>query len=166
MARGALLLAIAVVLGVVLLNTFDDGKDPFAQSLVATDTSTTTTTTVTAPPTTTTTAPARPALRAPADVKVLPANGTSTNRFGARVGDKLKESGFNVLSAVDSTTKPVTATAVYFTPGYEGEAADIASKLGLPATAVRSGAPTVRTDELRGANVIVVAGTDLVSKIP
>jgi hypothetical protein len=165
MARGALLLGIAVILGVALLNTFDDGTDPFAQHLVAVDT-TTTTTTAAAPATTTTTQPATPALRAPADVKVLPANGTGVNKFGARVGDELRKSGFNVLSPVDSTTKGVTASVVYSTPGYEAEAADIASKLQLPATAVQATAPPIKPDELRGANVVVVGGTDLESRIP
>jgi hypothetical protein len=166
MARGALLLAIAVVLGIVLLNTFDDGEDPFAQNLVAANTTTSTTTTTAPPATTTTSAPAKPALRAPADVKVLPANGTNVNRFGARVGDKLRQSGYNVLSAVDSTTKGVTATVVYSTQGYEAEAADVATRLGLTAAAVRAGAPPIESGDLRGANVIVVAGTDLASSIP
>ena len=65
MLRGALLLAIAVVLGVVLLNRFDNGTDPFAQSLTASGKATTTTTTTAAPPVTTTTAAtAAPRLRA------------------------------------------------------------------------------------------------------
>jgi hypothetical protein len=166
MLRGALLLAIAVVLGVALLNTFDDGTDPFAQSLLAAGATTSTTTTTVAPeaPTTTTTAPAPP-LRAPADVKVLPANGTDVNKFGARVGDELKKSGFNVLSPVDSTTKGVEASVVYSTAGYEADAVDVAAKLGLPPTVVQAIAPPVKSVELRGANVIVVAGTDLTTRL-
>ena len=94
MLRGALLLAIAVVLGVVLLNRFDNGTDPFAQSLTASGKATTTTTTTAAPPVTTTTAAtAAPRLRAPADVKVLPANGTGVNRFGARNLHRHKDVG-------------------------------------------------------------------------
>jgi hypothetical protein len=166
MLRGSLLLAIAVVLGVVLLNRFDNGTDPFAQSLTASGRATTTTTTTTAPPVTTTTAAtAAPRLRAPADVKVLPANGTGVNRFGARVGDELKKSGFNVLSAVDSTTKGVTTSVVYSTAGYEADAADVAAKLGLPASAVQAATPPVKSGDLRGANVIVVAGADLSGRL-
>lgn len=165
MLRGALLLAIAVILGVALLNTFDDGKDPFAQSLLAAGGKVTTTTTAAPPEVTTTTAAAAPALRAPADVKVLPANGTGVNKFGAKVGDELKKSGFNVLSPVDSTTKGVTTTVVYSTAGYEADAVDVAAKLGLPPTAVQAIAPPVKAVELRGANVIVVAGTDLTSRL-
>jgi len=165
MLRGALLLAIAVVLGVVLLNRFDNGTDPFAQSLTASGKATTTTTTAAPPVTTTTAATAAPRLRAPADVKVLPANGTGVNRFGARVGDELKKSGFNVLSAVDSTTKGVTTSAVYSTAGYEADAADVAAKLGLPPSAVQAATPPVKSGDLRGANVIVVAGADLSGRL-
>jgi hypothetical protein len=165
MLRGALLLAIAVILGVTLLNTFDDGKDPFAQSLLAAGGKVSTTTTLAPPEVTTTTAAPAPALRAPADVKVLPANGTGVNKFGARVGDELKKSGFNVLSPVDSTTKGVTASVVYSTAGYEADAVDVAAKLGLPPTAVQAIAPPVKAVELRGANVIVVAGTDLSNRL-
>jgi hypothetical protein len=170
MLRGALLLAVAVILGVALLNRFDTGTDPFAQRLSASGraTTTTTTTAATAPPQTTTTAAAAAAaarLRAPADVKVLPANGTGVNRFGARVGDELKKSGFNVLSPVDSTTKGVATSVVYSTAGYEADAADVAAKLGLPPTAVQAAAPPVKSTELRGANVIVLAGADLNSRL-
>jgi len=165
MLRGALLLAIAVILGVALLNTFDDGKDPFAQSLLAAGAKVTTTTTAAPPEVTSTTTVAAPALRAPADVKVLPANGTGVNKFGAKVGDELKKSGFNVLSAVDSTTKGVTTTVVYSTAGYEADAVDVAAKLGLPPTVVQAIAPPVKAVELRGANVIVVAGTDLTNRL-
>jgi LytR cell envelope-related transcriptional attenuator len=165
MLRGALLLAIAVVLGVALLNTFDDGTDPFAQSLVASGATTSTTTTIAAPEATTTTTAAASPLRAPADVKVLPANGTGVNKFGARVGDELKKSGFNVLSPVDSTTKGVEASVVYSTAGFEADAIDVAAKLGLPPTVVQAVAPPVKAVELRGANVIVVAGTDLTNRL-
>ena len=98
-------------------------------------------------------------------MKVLPANGTGVNKFGARVGDELKKSGFNVLSPVDSTTKGVTTSVVYSTAGYEADAVDVAAKLGLPPTAVQAIAPPVKAVELRGANVIVVAGTDLTNRL-
>jgi hypothetical protein len=167
MVRGALLLAIAVILGVVLLNTFDKGTDPFAQDLVAAGKPTTTTSEAKTPEaTTTTTTSAATTLRAAADVKVLPLNGTGVNRFGAKVGDKLKTFGFNVLAADDATNKPVATSAVYFAAGYEAEARDIASKLGLAPDAVKSGTPPAKTQALNlGGNVTVVAGADLTSRI-
>src|SRR5207302_6055996 len=113
MLRGALLLAIAVILGVVLLNTFDDGKDPFAQSLVASGAKATTTTTAAAPEVTTTTAAATPALRAPADVKVLPDNGNGVNKFGTRVGEESKKTGLHELSPADLPTQAGTTSVDY-----------------------------------------------------
>jgi hypothetical protein len=169
MLRGALLLAVAVLLGVVLLNTFDTGKDPFAEGLVAADRQTTTTPPPEeAEPTTTTSAPPPPTsapLRAPAQVRVLPLNGTTVNGLGARLADQLKQAGFNVLAADDASRKPVATSAVYSTPGFEAEARDIASRLGLQPNAVQAGTPPASQQALRGANVIVVAGTDLSTRL-
>src|SRR5437762_1555158 len=82
MLRGVGLLAVAVVLGLILLNATDNG-DPFDRPVVA-GRSATTTTRVTRPDeTTTSTAPLRP----PTQVKVLTANGTETSGVGARFKD-------------------------------------------------------------------------------
>jgi hypothetical protein len=166
MVRGALLLAIAVILGVVLLNTFDDGEDPFAQNLVASGQTTTTTTVVEAPVATTTTV-AAPAARPPAEVKILALNGTAVRGLGARLRDELTASGFNLLAPDDSTdaNKPIAATLVYSTPGYEREAADVATRLSLPPTAVQTGAPPAKPQAIAlGPNVIVVAGADYAAR--
>ena len=56
-------------------------------------------------------------------------------------------------------------TVVYSTAGYEADAVDVAAKLGLPPTVVQAIAPPVKAVELRGANVIVVAGTDLTDRL-
>jgi len=168
MVRGALLLALAVALGVVLLNTFDEGEDPFAQDLVAAGQTTTSTTAVEAPaPTTTTVAP--PATHPAAEVKVLALNGTSARGLGARLRDELKTFGFNLLAPDDSTdeNKPIPATLVFSTPGYEADAADIAKRLNLPESAVKSGPPPAKSQALElGPNVIVVAGADYALRRP
>jgi hypothetical protein len=167
MVRGALLLAIAVILGVVLLNTFDDGEDPFAQNLVAAGQTTTTTTTEVEAPVATTTTVAAPAVRPPADVKILALNGTAVRGLGARLRDELAVSGFNVLAPDDSTdaNKPIPTTLVFSTPGYENEAADVATRLSLAATAVQTGAPPAKPQAMElGPNVIVVAGADYAAR--
>lgn len=166
MVRGALLLAIAVVLGVVLLNTFDDGKDPFAQDLVSAGQTTTSTTEADAPVPTTTTV-ATPTVRPPAEVKILALNGTAIRGLGARLRDELTLSGFNLLAPDDSTdaNKPIPTTLVYSTPGYESEAADVATRLNLPANAVQTGAPPANPQAIAlGPNVIVVAGADYAAR--
>jgi hypothetical protein len=163
MLRGALLLAVAVVIGVVLLNRFDTSSDPFSRPVVAAKQ--TTTTTSKAPAVTTTTPQAAPtSARAVSSVKVLPANGTSVQGAGARAALFLKAAGYNVLSAVDATVKAVSTTAVYASAGYEVDAREVAAKLGLPATVVRTGTAPVATKDLRGANVVVVIGNDVANR--
>ncbi len=152
--RGVLLLAIAVVLGIVILQATDNSGGNTTDVTSGTEVQESTSTT--ASPATTT----RP-LRMPAEVKVLPANGTQTSGLGSRVGDLLKGGGYtNTLSAVDATTNNVDTTIVQYTTDFGPEAQVVAAILGLPATVVKPlDNPPVR--DTRGADVIVVAGKDL-----
>lgn len=153
--RGAALLAVAVIVGILLLNKVDDSP-----TNVAAGAGTTTTTSRANETTTTTQAPHRPQ-----DVKVLTLNGTATQGAGRRVSDNVKTQQYNMLAPVDATaaTKAATRfTAVYFTPGYDVDARAIARYLALPATAV---APYPATNapvaDSRTANVVIVVGPDL-----
>jgi len=153
--RGVLLLAVAVVIGIILLNT---ANKPPASTLAAGSTphhGSSATTTL--PPAPTTTTP----LRAPKDVKVLPANGTLVNGAGARVGVTLAQSGYNVLAAVSATSNSATSTVVYYTQGYDREAAALAILLSLPASAAQPMPTPAPVPDTKGANVVVVVGPDL-----
>jgi hypothetical protein len=153
--RGVLLLAIAVVLGIIILQATDDGG---GSSDVATETEV-------ASPTTTSEAPATtlPQLRAPAEVKVLPANGTQVSGLGARVGDELKAKGYiDTLSAVSANTTSAATTSVEFSgPEYAADAVGVANNLGLPPSAVKPLSSPPPVSDTRGAHVVVVAGQDL-----
>lgn len=165
-ARGALLLAVAVVLGIVLLQQFDSGIDAGGQ--VATDTSipaddeegTTTTRRVgltTVPATVSTTVPAR----AKGDVRVLVANGSGIRGAAANVSTYLRGLGWATLTPVDATSQ-VEKTAIQFADGYEAEGREVAANLTLPATVVaRMASPPVATADLGDAKVIVILGTDV-----
>ena len=100
-ARGAFLLVVAVVLGIVLLQAADKGTS--SRGL-------TTGTRATTPPTTVPT-PTTVATRAPADVKVLAVNGTPTAGLVSRVSNKLRTAGYNVLAPTDASRKPVAIAA-------------------------------------------------------
>ena len=163
-ARGALLLAVAVILGIVLLQQFDTDVDSGAQ--VSTDTSavsgdeTTTTRRVgltTAPPVVPTTAAARPK----GEVKVLVANGSGLRGLAAATSNSLKGLGYATLSPVDATAT-VEKTSVQFADGWEAEAREVAASLSLPATVVtRATSPPVAPVDLGDAKVVVVLGTDV-----
>jgi hypothetical protein len=160
-ARGAGLLAVAVVLGIVLLQAFDNGADPFATSVRAGAPKKKATggATTTVAPTTTV------AVRPPSEVKVLPANGSGVAGAGTRTGTLLKSAGYNVLAATN-TIKSVTVSAVEFAPGYQPEAAAIATALSLPPTSVEPIPTPAPVSDTRGANVLVLVGPDLVARLP
>jgi hypothetical protein len=160
--RAVALVAVAVVVGVILLR---HNKTPSGATTVAAR-PTTTTVHNTHPSTTAATQPgATTPLRAPATVKVLVANGTVASGGGSThlagtVSTKLKGLGYNTLAAVNAT-QGVTASIVMFQPGYDKEAAALAQALGLPATAVQPLPTTPPVSSLFAANILVVAGPDL-----
>ena len=158
-ARGAFLLAIAVALGVILLHAFDRGSGAFNASLRTTPSPSPQPSVTFLPSGTTTTQP----LRAPAAVKVLPANGTSTAGAGTKTGDRLKTAGYDVLAATN-TTKAATTSSVEFAPGFEREARVVAQLLGLADSAVQPIPTPAPVPDLRGANLLVIVGTDLAGR--
>jgi len=151
--RGAGLLVVAVILGVILLR--NGGGDPYSRAVRAVA-SPTPEVTVRPPTATTITVP----VRSPGDVKVLPANGTTTSGAGTTIFTRLKGAGYNVLAASNSNS-PATTSNVFFNPGFEREARVVAQLLGLPDSAVQPMPTPPPVSDTRGSDVIVVVGPDL-----
>lgn len=163
-ARGAALVVVAVLVGLVLLrNGLDtsevvtsspgsdsstDGSDSATDS---TDTGEETTTTL--------------AARAPAEVTVIVLNGTSVGGAAGKYSTAIGSAGYQMLEPGDAATK-IPTTQVYFTPGYELEAAAVALAAGAPATVIPVALPTPPPGEVGTANVVLVIGADLASLTP
>lgn len=163
--RGALLLGIAVILGIVLLQQFDNDIDTGGGSVAATsipgDDETTSTTRrvglTTVPVAPTTTAPARPK----AEVKVLVANGAGIRGLGLATTNALKGVGYTTLTPTDATVS-IPKTSIQFAEGYEADAREVAGALTLPPTVVtRLSSPPVAAADLGDAKVIVILGEDV-----
>ena len=168
-ARGGILLAIAVVLGIVLLNGFDrvPSSDSVDVDSILDELGTSTTAAnndpaVTAAPAVTSTTRAS---RAPADVTVLVANGTDIKGLAGATATALKAIGYNTLSPSD-TSRRVDVTKVQFSPGFEAEGRTVATSLQLPPTAVEAATPdnAPPVADTLGANVIVVLGADVTQR--
>jgi hypothetical protein len=165
--RGVGLIAIAAVIGIVLLHH----NGPTTSATTVSAHATTTAAPSHAPSTTATTPPTTgAALRPPSSVKVLVANGTAagggagvSQHLATTVSQTLHSQGYDTLAPLDATQK-VTATIVYFQPGYEREAAVLAQSAGLPVSAVQSMPAQPPVPSLNGANILVVAGPDLAAK--
>jgi hypothetical protein len=161
-AKGAFLLVVAAILGIVLLQAFDTDFD--GGSGVGIDVGGTTipgggSTGSSVPSGVTTPTTSGIARRAPADVSVLVANGAGIKGLGSQTADQLKTLGYNTLTAVDAT-QALEATTVQYAEGYQTDAAAIALTLGLPGTAAQPlNSPAV--SDTQGANVIVLLGANI-----
>jgi hypothetical protein len=164
-ARGALLLAVAVILGIVLLQQFDTPSIPSGQVSATSipddgeDTSTTRRVGLTTvPQATTTIARARPK----AEVRVLVANGAGVRGLGASTTNSLRERGYtNIATPTDATTS-VEKTGIQFAEGFEAEARELAGVLSLPVTVVtRLASPPVAAADIGEAKVLVILGADV-----
>ena len=164
--RAVVLLAVAVLIGVVLLQ--HSGSSTTGRIVSSSQSSSVTATSVAPPKTTPSTAPATTItapLRAPQDIKVLVANGTSTNGLASTVKSKLQAEGYQTLTSTNSSEQ-VTATIIYYRPGYQNEANAMAQFLNLSPTAVQAmpaQAPvsSAAAASANSANIIVVAGPDV-----
>jgi hypothetical protein len=157
--RGAILLAVAVVVGVVLLRTA-----PNEASSVSTSRSPHTTLPRLPSPSSGGGPTTAGVAHQPSQVTVLVANGTRVTGAASRVKNVLLQAGYNTLAPTDATSTDATATAVEFAPGYQADAAAIASTLSLPASAAQPIPTPAPVSDTKGANVIVVVGTDLASQ--
>lgn len=164
MARGIFLIVAAVLLGVVLLNA-TDGPEPFrTTSGTASDT--------TEPesdddpsdepadePADTTDDTEPVAVRPPAEVTVLVANGSGVRGAAAGLADTIAAAGYVVAEPANAPAA-VAASSVHYLPGYEREAQALASLLN-PAPQVSAMPEPQPVPDLRGAQVLVLQGPDL-----
>ena len=157
--RGALLLFVALLLGIVLLQS-SDHSTPIGSSTAATTAPKSVTTLP--PAVTSTTAPPQPA-HDPKTVKVLAANGTVTNGIGDKMRRKLLAAGYDALQPVTASTK-VDTTQIFYTAGFQADAEAIATALGVPLSDVQP-MPARPPVTVGSANVVVVVGKDLASSL-
>ncbi len=165
-ARGIALLVGAVVLGIVLLRATeppsslaDAAEGPVREV------------TTTAPPTTdepaddeSTTSSSSSTTEEPADDDaplVLVANAANEAGVAGRLTAAVEAADLLVAPPANATVD-VTTSTVYFAPGFEETAADVAELFDPhPATAPMPDPAPVAAGDLAGANVILVAGPDL-----
>jgi hypothetical protein len=160
-SRGIILVVVGVVLGLILLAKgggigFDDDS-----SDVTIDTEDAAATTTTA---STTTVPTTD--RPPQSVKVVVANGSDVSGLAAKTAEFLAQTGYTSTVVTDSESQ-VSATVVYFAPGFESSAQAIARDLGLPETQVQALPPGAKLagEQPTDAGVIVQLGPEVAAKV-
>ena len=94
------------------------------------------------------------------EVRVLVANGTGVAGAASRVRDSLvAASGYGTLTPTN-TTSTADATIIYYAPGYELDARQIAKTLNAAPEAVGPVPAEVPVGDLLEADVLVVIGLD------
>lgn len=142
-ARGALLIGIAVIIGIVLLQVIDDGTTgPIGDggSGASAGRVTTTTTPPGSSSTTSTTAATPP--KTPAEVSVLVLNGSGRPGAASAQTNALKAKGYQTGSPADAPAR--TGNIVYYKAGFDRECTAVAAFVdGAPKVeAMPSPAPT------------------------
>lgn len=157
--KALVLIAVLVVVGVVILSRTRIGGSA-SPSTTRKVSNPAVTTTVPAPVTTTTVLPA-------AQVKVQVLNGVLTGSLAGLWSTKLKTKYGYITELPDNATAKVTSSIIYIlTPGYQAEADQLATTVGLTAAAVDPTVPPPATapipaKERSTANLVLVIGNDL-----
>jgi hypothetical protein len=163
--RGAIVVFVAVLIGVALLSRSDGGIFGSAEAGGAgpTTTTQTTTTQTTAP---TSTVPTRPnggstapsKAHDPAQVSVIVVNAAGgIVGIGSDNSQKLTDAGFKVLP-VKNADQDVDTTGLFFREGYEADANAVKTALGFGNVPVQAAPTQAIIPEAAEANVIVVLG--------
>jgi hypothetical protein len=157
-ARGALLIGIAVIIGIVLLQVIDDGSSgPIGNGSVSAGGTTDTTTSSdggdSGSSTTTTTAstPVKP----PAEVAVLVLNGSGRPGAATAQSNALKAKGYQTLQPADTADRQ--GNIVYFKTGFDRECTTVATNVdGAPKVEPNPSPPPTGSES---ASCVVILGS-------
>ena len=165
-ARGLAVLGVALLVGFLLLLKAGDGGSaeavktggtkPTVDTSGITDESTTTT------PDDTTTSSSEPngSSRDPSEVKVVVLNGSGLTGVAKSTSETVGGKGYQMLDPSNAAAGRVDATTVYYSEGYEAEAAAIAELLGKTSDSVGPKPTQSLGTGSDTANVVVVLGKD------
>ena len=156
---GALIVVVALAIGFFLLR--DDSSEDVATGPGSEINTEDDATPETEPIETTTTA-STPAVRPASEVKVKVANGSGEAGAAGRTTDALKADGYVTGTPADAPDR-VPSTIVYWTEGFEAEAAQVAESLGVGETGLQMMPTPAPVGELEESNILVVVGPDIVA---
>jgi hypothetical protein len=155
--KGALLIGVAVIIGILLLQTVDDNP---TKATKPTTPATKPKTTTTKPKTTTTTTAVAHEVIPPAELKVIVLNGGAATGDAATMSTKLKQAGYtNQADANNWSGHTQSGDTVLCKPGLGQEAVALSQQIPLQGSTVQDyptpPPPTYGYD----ANCVVVVGS-------
>lgn len=160
--RGLAVIVVAVVLGVLIVHSWrSPGSAASPPGGLGSPTTSTTVVTLPRTTSTTTTTPH-------GQVKVLVANGSTTDGVATGYTTALQRAGWSMLAPTNTKTSspPLASSSVYYAANERPQADTVAEALGLPLSAVYPISPATPVADVTGADVVVVIGSDLAAKTP
>ncbi len=154
--KGALLIGVAVVVGLLLLQTVHDNKTKTAASPTTTTKPKTTTT---KPKSTTTTTVVAHTVIPPSELKLIVLNGSGVPHAAADMSTKLKQAGYtNQGTANDYTGPNQTGDTVLCKPGLDQEAVALSQQIPLQGSKVKPWPTPPPNTYGYDANCVVIVG--------
>ncbi|WP_426571158.1 LytR C-terminal domain-containing protein [Aquihabitans sp. McL0605] len=158
--RGLLVLAVALVVGFLLLFSWGDGGSSGNKSAADTNSGPATTaalggTTTTAAEGTTTTAASG---HTPSEVKVVVLNGSGQTGAAGTVSSTIGQSGYTMNTPGNAAA--ATTTTIYYAPDFQADAIAVAGVIGKNTDAVKPIADVPAGTAVGDADVVVVLGAD------
>jgi hypothetical protein len=180
-ARGAALVAVAVLAGLFLLRngldtevtrTADRDTAPITAPEEATDAETTDPEVTEPDPEATDEGPVAPADPEPADaprprdqLSVIVLNGSGLTGAAGRWSDGIGEHGYQMQSPGNANAR-VEVTQVMFQPGFDADAVRLVADLGAPAGVSAQALPPEPPGDIGEAQIVVVVGPDIADGDP
>jgi len=158
--RAVLVLALAAIVGFVVLQQLDDVPAASNRAAVITPSASQGVQPAPGPALTASPPVTSSTARSPADVKVLVANGIGATGVASKVAGRLQPIGYQLLKP-GNTVNRETNSLVQYSAGYAAEAAAVANSLGLPASGVQPLPVPNPVADMQGAHLVVVVGNDL-----
>jgi hypothetical protein len=153
--RGAALVGLAIIIGLVLLSKIDDGSSGPVVATTAKPSTSATTSAGSA-----TTAPSAPAntgtTRPPSQVTVLVENGAGVSGIAGNQTTALKNAGYTTLDPRDASQQR-QGTIVYYSSGFQRECTAVASSISANATTAALPSPPPSGAE--SVNCLVILGS-------
>jgi hypothetical protein len=157
-AKGAMLIAAAVIIGIVLLQIIDPGKSgPVGARTTNSTASTTSTTTTTKKSGSTTSTTAKTTGKTPATLHLLVLNAGGVTGSAGRVSTNLKNQGFTNQGQPSNSASKITGYKVECVAGNETQQSKIVQLLG-PGTTKGTLTPPLPADAA-GYDCVVLVGS-------
>lgn len=90
-------------------------------------------------------------------------NGTDVAGAAGKFTSQLAKIGYDVVAASNATTQNLSKTSVYYSPGYESQAAKLAAAIGLAASSIKPVSFSTPIPNVQPSDLNVVLGTDKAS---